>query len=421
MLRLFWTMLIVWALLRGGLLFLGWQGNPDPAARSRVLVHFTEEDITRGREYARNGFAVRVVSQYWQVGLLLLGIFSGFFAGLHQHCDSLAGGGFWLGNILFLLAFYALYSLISLPVTWYLGYVCEHRMGFSTMTPDQWLWRWAKGFAVGTAVQVAGVMLALWVIRTFPRAWPVGLPAATTLFGAALTVLFPVLVTPLFYEQKPLAEGALRERILGIAGRAGVPVEDIYEIDESRYSKHTNAYFTGLFSRKRIVLYDTLIKSHTVDEAALIFAHEVGHWQHDHMTKGIALGFLGGLVGAFALWWVFPWLAAEPAFRLQPLWSAANVPFLLVLTIAGNLLLAPIEAQISQHFERQADRASLDLTGLASTFIAAEVRLARDNRGDLLPHPWRVFWLYSHPPAIDRIAMAESLPPTPAAGVPAAP
>ncbi|RCK79489.1 MAG: Ste24 endopeptidase [Candidatus Ozemobacter sibiricus] len=412
MLRLFWLLIILWILLRGGLLWLGWVGNPDPAARQRVLTYFTPDDIVRGETYFRHGFWARAVVGYWQMAFLLLGIFSGFFAALHARCEALAGGGFWGGSLLFLVAFQALYSLAVLPFSYYLGHICEQEMGFSTMTAAQWLWRWAKGFAVSTVVQAAGVLLFLWVVRTFPRAWPVVVPSATTAYGVVLTLLFPVLVTPLFYEQKPLADGPLKERILAIAARAGVPVEGIYEIDESRYSKHTNAYFTGLGSRKRIVLYDTLIKSHTVDEAALIFAHEVGHWQHDHMAKGIALGFLGGLVGCVALWWVFPWLQAETAFRLQPLWSAANVPFFAVVTMVGNLLLAPIEAQISQHFERQADRASLDLTGLRQVFIEAEVRLARDNRSHLLPHPWRVFWLFSHPPAIERIAMAETwIPP----------
>ena len=75
-----------------------------------------------------------------------------------------------------------------------------------------------------------------------------------------------------------------------------------------------------------------------------------------------------------------------------------------------------MDAQVSQYFERQADQASLELTGLAQTFIDAEVRLARDNRAFLLPHPFRVFWLFSHPPSIERIAVAEAFrSPTPAA------
>ena len=408
MLRFFFLLVIVWCLLRAGLLFLSWNGNPDAELRGRVLAHFSEEDISRGREYVKTGFWVRAASQYWQIGLLLVGIFSGFFAAMHQRIAALGGGGFWLGNILFLLGFLALYQTISLPISYYLGYVCEKRMGFSTMSPSQWGFLYLKSSAIGWVIQIAAIMLALWVIKTFPHAWPVLFPVASTAFGALLTVLYPILITPIFYDQKPLAEGPLKQRILGIAEKAGVPIGGIFEIDESRYSKHTNAYFTGLFSRKQIVLYDTLIKSHTVDEAALIFAHEVGHWQHDHMMKGLLLGFLGGLAGAFVLLGVFPLFQVEAAFKLQALWSGANVPFFMVVSIIGNLLLSPCDAQVSQYFERQADLASLELTGLSQTFIDAEVRLARDNRSDLMAHPFRVFWLYSHPPSIERIAAAEA-------------
>jgi len=76
-----------------------------------------------------------------------------------------------------------------------------------------------------------------------------------------------------------------------------------------------------------------------------------------------------------------------------------------------QLFVAPVESQISQFMERQADRFALELTGLRDDFIGAQVRLSRDNRSDLLPSPLRVFWLYSHPPAIERIRMAEEFKP----------
>jgi Zn-dependent protease with chaperone function len=58
--------------------------------------------------------------------------------------------------------------------------------------------------------------------------------------------------------------------------------------------------------------------------------------------------------------------------------------------------------------ERQADRAALELTGLKEVYVEAEKRLAIDNKSDLLPSPLRVFWLYSHPPALERIELADS-------------
>ncbi|MFZ2959978.1 MAG: M48 family metallopeptidase [Candidatus Ozemobacteraceae bacterium] len=407
MARVFWLAIIVWVFLRVALLSLGWSGNTDPAARDRVLRHFTVEDIDRGREYTRNGFWGRVASPFVTVGLMALLLQWGVFGRLFGRISDAVGAGWWSTNLLFILACFALIQIASLPFDYYLGYLVEKRMGFSNMTSIDWFLRYFKMSVVSWMFQAGGILLVLWVFRIFPRAWPLGIPVATTLFGIAVTLIFPIIITPLFYNQKPIIDGPLKQRILEISVQAGVPVAGIFEIDESRYSNHTNAYFTGLFSQKRIVLYDTLIKSHTVDESALIFAHEVGHWKHDHVFIGLALGFLGTLLGCGLLWFTFPLLRGEPLFGLGELDSARNLPFFLIVTVIGNLFFAPVEAQISQIFERQADMASLELTGLAKVFIEAEKRLARDNRSELLPHPFRVFWLYSHPPTIERIAMGE--------------
>lgn len=184
-------------------------------------------------------------------------------------------------------------------------------------------------------------------------------------------------------------------------------VDEVYVIDESRYSRHTNAYFTGVGSHRRIVLYDNLIKSHTPEEAALIFAHEAGHWKHSHVAWGLSLGALGMLAIALLYSVLFPVLAQVDWFGLKNVASASNLPFLLILVMFLQLFTAPIESQISQFMEKQADQVALELTGLRDVFISAQVRLSRDNRSDLLPSPLRVFWLYSHPPAIERIRMAE--------------
>lgn len=401
----FWAVLVIWVLLRSWLLFLGYHGSSAPELRERVLQHFSAEDIQRGRDYSRLGFWPRVVLPYLQMAVLLALVFSGRAGRWYDALAQRFPGEFWRPGGLFLLGFFAVMALLALPFSFYLGFWKEHQAGFSNMTALAWFWRYAKGLLISWPIQIAGTLLVLWVIMKLPRAWPALIPFVTLAMGVLLTLIFPVLITPLFYEQKPIAAGPLKEKILAIADRCGIPVEGIYEIDESRYSKHTNAYFSGLFSKKRIVLYDTLIKSHTPDEAALIFAHEAGHWRHDHVFKGISLGFLGTLATCLVGFFVFPLLKSEPAFHLRELWSPANIAFFTALTMMFSLFVAPVEAQISQYMERQADRASLELTGLTEVYIAAEARLARDNHSELLPHPFRVFWLYSHPPAIDRIAM----------------
>ena len=70
------------------------------------------------------------------------------------------------------------------------------------------------------------------------------------------------------------------------------------------------------------------------------------------------------------------------------------------------VFISPVESQISQFMERQADQFALEITALKDNYIQTQINLARNNRTNLMPHPLRVFWLHSHPPAIDRILMA---------------
>jgi STE24 endopeptidase len=67
----------------------------------------------------------------------------------------------------------------------------------------------------------------------------------------------------------------------------------------------------------------------------------------------------------------------------------------------------PIQAAISRDFEREADLESLRLTDNPDAFIASEVKLARTNFSDIEPPRMIVWLLYTHPPVLERIAMAE--------------
>ncbi|PKL41559.1 MAG: hypothetical protein CVV41_18390 [Candidatus Riflebacteria bacterium HGW-Riflebacteria-1] len=405
--KMFWLLVLAWCLLRIFLMGSQYLGAGDPATRDAVLRYFSEQDIASGREYALYGFWFRAVFGFLLVGVLTALLKYGFFAGLWQRVGSVAGEGLLRQDLLFILTSLLLVEMISFPAAIYLGYWREAEAGFANIGLSGWLVRYAKSLLIGVGLQTIAIILLLAVMRWFPNKWQLVVPCVMGLFALTVTLLAPVIITPLFYKQIPLAEGKFRSDLLGMAEQAGMEVSEVYVIDESRYSKHTNAYFTGVGRHRRIVLYDNLIKSHTPEEAALIFAHEAGHWKYSHVAWGLSLGMLGMLAIALLYSISYPTIAQVEWFGLRGLASAANLPFLLVLVMLLQLFTSPVESQISQYMERQADRVALELTGLRDVFISAQVRLSRDNRSDLLPAPIRVFWLYSHPPAIERIRMAE--------------
>lgn len=408
--KIFWILLIVWFVLRSLLLGSQYFGNTAPSVKSEVLQHFSQADIDSGRDYAMKGFWFKAIYGVVFMLVLVLMLKSGIFYRIWCGITAWSGEGLFKNDLLFTLVFLLFLQVLSLPSSFYFDFLRETETGFANTGFWGWLLKFVKSLAVGTLLETAGILLLISVLRWFPDRWPLAVPVVMGLFGVLVTLVVPVVVTPLFYSQKPIEDGAFRTRLLEMARKSGMEVSEIYVIDESRYSKHTNAYFTGLGSFRRIVLYDNLINSHTPDEAALIFAHEAGHWKHNHVACGLALGVLGMLVIALAYYWLFPFMAQVSWFGLNGIASAANIPFLMILVMLFQLFTAPVESQISQYMERQADQAALDLTGLHEVYKSAQIRLSRDNRSDLLPHPFRVFWLYTHPPALDRIKAANQRP-----------
>lgn len=406
--KIFWFILVAWFVLRTILLGSQYYGNSDPATRDAVLKYFSQADIAAGKEYAMAGFWFKAIFGVVYLGLLVALLKFGFFSYLYDRITAIVGVGLWRNDVLFIAVFLLLLQLLNFPASFYFGFWREAEAGFANMGALGWLVKFCKSVLVGVSLETPGILLLLAVLRWFPQRWPLIVPVTMGLFGLAITLLMPVIITPLFYEQKPLPAGAFRDKLMFMANESGMEINEIFVIDESRYSKHTNAYFTGVGGFRRIVLYDNLINSHTPDEAALIFAHEAGHWQHNHVAWGLTLGVLGMAVIGGIYYFAFPLLATVPWFGLRELASSANLPFLMILVIVFQLFTAPVESQISQLMERQADEAALKLTGLTDVYVDAQVRLSRDNRSDLLPAPLRVFWLYSHPPAIDRIKMAEN-------------
>lgn len=408
--KLFWALVLLWVLVRVVLLVAELQGNTDSTYVAEVMRYFSDEEVNAGREFAMYGFWFKTIYGFVYAFTLIFLLKAGCFAKLYQWCVEICGAGLFKSEILFALLFLTLLKILSFPSAFFFGYWRESVMGFATQGIGGWLVRYVKAVGINMLLQVFTIMVVISVLKYFPTRWPFIMPTSIGVIAVVVVLLSPLLITPLFYEQKPLGQGAFRDRLINLASNAGMKIDEIYVVDESRYSRRTNAYFTGIGSHKRIVLYDNLINNHSEDEVMLIFAHEAGHWKYSHVTWGLSLGVLGAFFASVLVYYMFPMLAQVKIFGLSSqIATTANLPFFVVMMLLLQLLvIAPVESQISQFMERQADATALQLSGLKEAYINANRKLAIDNRSNLLPHYLRVFWLYSHPPAVERIRMAES-------------
>jgi STE24 endopeptidase len=403
----FYAAVALYVVLRGALFAAQHAGNRSPEWRARVERHFGPEDIARGVEYSRRGLAARVAGTALDIALLAVFLGSGLAARLSSWAGR-TGGGWPLQALIVAAVLLLVLFAVHLPFSYYFGHVLEKRFGFSTQSAGSWLVLQAKNLGVALVLGSAAALLWFGLLRLFPRGWVLVFPAAFTAFQVAVALLMPLVLVPLYYTKTPLPEGPFRDRVADVARRAGIRVGEIDGIDESRYSKHTNAFFAGVGPTKNIFLYDTLLKFHPQDEVLTVVAHEAGHWRAGHVVKGIVLAAVGLLAGCLLLGWLYPRLAGSGPGAWPPLSDPGSLPALGLLVLIASFFASPVEHAVSRRFEREADRAAIELTGDRRAFIEGERRLALENRSQLLPHPLIVFWYYSHPPAIERIEMGES-------------
>jgi len=380
-------------------------GHQVPPVFAGELEGETLEKMSRyGAETGR----FHITNKIWDDAITLAIVLSGLLPWLDRAIRTLE-----LPWILSGLAFFGLLGLagavLDIPFRLWGTFVIERRWGFSTISWKTWLADLAKEAILAALLMgpLLGALLAL--VQYAPRTWWFWTWLLFVLFQLLALWLYPVWIAPLFNRFEPLRDEELRRAVLEAAGRAGIAVEGVYQVDAGRRSRHTNAYFTGFGRTRRIVLYDTLLASHERDEIVAVLAHEIGHWKLRHVAKRLAAMIFLSLGVLFAVSLALDKLLLYRTFGFSQPSAYAGLFLLSVLLQPLQTALRPLGAIVSRRFEREADRFAFALTGMTGPLIAALRRLAKDNLTNLHPHPLYAFFHYSHPPLAERIASLEAM------------
>jgi STE24 endopeptidase len=315
-------------------------------------------------------------------------------------------GGGWLWQVLLgVVAITLVGRLVTLPLAARTE-VVRRDVGLSTRTWDVWAVDVAKGWAVSTVMLVLALVVLVALARVAPRTWWAWGAAATAALVVVVSFAYPVLVEPVFNRFEPLAAGQLRDDLLELAERDGVPVEEVLVADASRRTTSLNAYVSGFGGTRRIVVYDTLLEQAPPAEVRLIVAHELAHAKHQDVLTGTLLGALGGAAAVVGLALLLSW---SPLLRRAGIEGPADgraVALLLALVALGSFLAGPLNNLASRKVEARADVSSLELTSDVETFLSTHRRLALANISDLDPNPVAFALFATHPSTTQRLAMA---------------
>ena len=254
--------------------------------------------------------------------------------------------------------------LIDLPLSYHQGFVRQHAYGLSNQTLSKWLRDSLIGFVIQAAACVAFLWIPYLLLAKSPRRWWIYTAILMVPFLFLTMFVKPIWIDPLFNKFGPMKNSELEGSILALADRAGIEGSRVFEVDKSVDTKAVNAYVTGFWHTKRIVLWDTLVAELEQPELLFVMGHEMGHYVLGHVVRSILLSSIVTLAGLFLIDRLGRMLVNRYQSRLgfADLADIASVPLMIMLLEFAFLVLSPVGLAYSRHQEHEADRFALELT-----------------------------------------------------------
>jgi STE24 endopeptidase len=354
--------------------------------------------------YYRSGNVLWVVDLLWGCLVPALFLFTGLSARIRNWAWKLGRKWFFVVGIYFII-YLILNAVIGLPLSYYEEFIRQHAYGLSNQTPAKWLSDALK--SLGAAM--AGGFFFLWIpyllLRVSPRRWWL----YSALFFLPLLVLVmlitPVWIDPLFNRYEPIKDKALEARILALADRAGIEGSRVFEVNKSVDTGAVNAYVTGFWGTKRIVLWDTILAKLNENELLVVVGHEMGHYVLYHIVAGMIAAFLLVLAALYLAHRMAGGILERyrHRFEFDQLSDVASLPLLLILVGVIAFILSPAALAFSRYQEHEADRFSLEITQDNHAAATAFTKVQRENLAVPRPGLVYVLWRASHPPIGERI------------------
>ena len=370
--------------------------------------YYDAENYQKSQQYLKEntwfGIITETVFTPLTIAFILLGGFN--------YVDSLARS-FNLGAIPTGLIFAGILLLLSqiihIPFSAYATFVIEEKYGFNRTTVKTFIMDILKSWLLMAVIGGTVFSIVLWFFeKTGTWAW-LYCWGAMIIIQLFLSFIAPVVIMPIFNKFYPLEESELKSTIEDYARAQRFKIKGVFKMDASKRSSKSNAFFTGFGKFRRIVLFDTLIAKHTVDELVSVLAHEMGHYKKKHIITSMIISILTTGLMFFILSLFLNNTGLFAAFKMENTSLYASLLFFGFLYAPIEMVLAIFGNMLSRSHEYAADAYAATTYRKPEAMIAALKKLSVDNLSNLTPHSLKVFLSYSHPPVLERIKALRNL------------
>lgn len=378
----------------------------DPqAATAAYLAQLPPEGHLKALHYTQGGhwlllwsFLVTVV-----VSLIILktGVLTRIRDGLQKNRPRP-----WLVAWLSAVVFLAFSWLLSLPWESYASWARPKAYGLNNQTWMEWVREGLIGLAITLIMGGIFVAVIYWVIRKWPRFWPLLAGVVSAVFVLVGLTVAPVFIEPLFNKYTPAPQGPVRELVVQMGKQVGVPTDKIFIFNGSKQSNAYTANVSGMFGTARVAMSDTMFQK-GADQAEVkgVVGHEMGHYVHQH-GLWLAAGF--GLLTMLMAWLtraIFPTVQRLMGARgVEGIADPSGFPVLMVAFSFIALLATPLQSSLSRIAESDADSFSLqhfnEPDGLAKALVKT-IEYRYDSPGKL-----EEIMFYDHPSVRARVEKA---------------
>lgn len=370
--------------------------------------HIDLKSYLKSSEYTSAKSIFTIVSGIVSSIILLVIVLSGLFGSIDK---LISGYGFhpYIEGLLYVALITLIFYIAGLPFSFYSQFRIEEKFGFNKMTIRLFIKDQIKNLVVSGIILSILLLGLFWFMDKAGPYWWIIASLGFLVFQVVLSVIYPLLIAPLFNKFAPLADTSLKISLESLAENLKFRTCGIFVMDGSRRSGHSNAYFTGVGKAKRIVLYDTLVSILDNNQISAVLAHEIGHYKKHHLIKGLVLSFFVTAAGFFTINIFLNYLPLFEAFGFS---RVSYHGILIILSFAAGpftFFLTPLFTMWSRKHEYEADAFAVANTEYGSDLKEGLIIMSKENLSNLTPHPLYSFYHYSHPTVGERIRAIDKL------------